>query len=97
MFKQSICPQSPLQSSAFLDLFTELLESLLPLVVKFPCHPPWTCHHLLFSLGLVFQVLQQSLQLILCPRRAEGVGDGWIPIVGSWSLTDFYGLPRAGH
>lgn len=49
MWKRSIGAQSPLQSSAFLDLFTERL-SLTPFVVKFPVtllgpvtisHPLW--------------------------------------------------------
>lgn len=48
--------RSPLSSlvPSLIFLLT-CFESLVPLVVKFPCHPPGTCHHLPFSLRLVSQ------------------------------------------
>lgn len=71
MFKESICLQSPFHSSAFLDLFTQLLVFLFPFIRKFSYDPSGTSYHLPSCVELVFNHSTTFLLILCLFRRAE--------------------------
>lgn len=77
---------SPLSSLVpSLIFLLNCFESLVPHCCEVSLSPSWDLSPSPILLETCFPALQRPLQLIPCPRRAEGVGDGWIPNVGSWS------------